>query len=58
MGCVVIMVGDGSSSLVFLSRDVSSRRQPTESRTEGVLTCVISFALYFTIPDFPEEAKW
>ena len=52
------MAGDGSLSLVFLSRHVSSKGQPTESRTEGVLTCVISFALYFTIPDFPEEAKW
>ena len=30
----------------------------TDSRTEGVLSCVISFALYFLIPDFPEEAKW
>lgn len=25
---------------------------------EGVLSCVVSFALYFMIPDFPEEAKW
>ena len=52
------MAGDGSLSLVSLSRDVSSERQLTESGTEGVLTCVVSFALYFTIPDFPEEAKW
>lgn len=27
-------------------------------RTEGVLSCVVSFALFFMIPDFPEEAKW
>ena len=52
------MAGDGSLSLVFLSRDASSKKHLTESGTEGVLTCVISFALYFTIPDFPEEAKW
>ncbi|KAH8077733.1 MFS general substrate transporter [Cristinia sonorae] len=25
---------------------------------EGVLTCVISFVLFFTISDFPEEASW
>lgn len=25
---------------------------------EGVLTCVVSFAWFFAIPDFPEEAKW
>ena len=25
---------------------------------EGVLTCVIAFAFYFMIPDFPEDAKW
>ena len=25
---------------------------------EGVLTCVVSFAWYFIIPDFPEDAKW
>ncbi|TKX18555.1 MFS transporter-like protein 175 [Elsinoe australis] len=25
---------------------------------EGLLTCVISFAFFFCIPDFPEEAKW
>ena len=25
---------------------------------EGTLTCVISFAFFFLIPDFPEEAKW
>lgn len=30
----------------------------TNLRIEGVLSCVISFALYFMIPDFPEEAKW
>ncbi|PNS14078.1 hypothetical protein CAC42_6591 [Sphaceloma murrayae] len=25
---------------------------------EGLLTCVVSFAFFFLIPDFPEEAKW
>lgn len=25
---------------------------------EGVLTCVVSFFLFFLLPDFPEEAKW
>ncbi|THH33730.1 hypothetical protein EUX98_g439 [Antrodiella citrinella] len=25
---------------------------------EGVLTCVVSIALFFLIPDFPEESKW
>lgn len=25
---------------------------------EGTLTCVVSFFLYFTISDFPEDAKW
>lgn len=25
---------------------------------EGVLTCVVAFALYFLIPTFPEDAKW
>ncbi len=25
---------------------------------EGLLTCVLSFATYFLISDFPEEAKW
>jgi peroxin-3 len=25
---------------------------------EGVLTCVVSFILFFTIPDFPEDVKW
>lgn len=25
---------------------------------EGILTCVISFAWFFAIPDFPEDAKW
>ena len=25
---------------------------------EGTLTCVVSFAWYFVIPDFPEHAKW
>lgn len=58
MVCEAILVGDGSLSLVFLFRDLPCRGQPAESRTEGVLTCVISFVLYFTIPDFPEEAKW
>ena len=26
--------------------------------TEGTLTCVVSFILYFTIADFPEEVTW
>lgn len=30
----------------------------TDVRAEGLLTCVVSFAIYFMIPDFPEEAKW
>jgi hypothetical protein len=25
---------------------------------EGVLTCVVSFAWFFVIPSFPEDAKW
>ncbi|KAI9845480.1 MAG: hypothetical protein M1837_004818 [Sclerophora amabilis] len=25
---------------------------------EGLLTCVVAFAFFFLIPDFPEEAKW
>ncbi|KAK2787353.1 hypothetical protein FQN52_007257 [Onygenales sp. PD_12] len=25
---------------------------------EGVLTCVVSFAWFFLIPDFPEDVKW
>lgn len=25
---------------------------------EGLLTCVVAFALFFLIPDFPEDAKW
>ncbi|KAL6250805.1 High-affinity nicotinic acid transporter [Rhinocladiella similis] len=25
---------------------------------EGVLTCVVAFACFFLIPDFPEDAKW
>lgn len=25
---------------------------------EGVLTCVVAFAFFFLIPDFPEDAKW
>jgi MFS family permease len=25
---------------------------------EGILTCVISFAWFFILPDFPENAKW
>lgn len=25
---------------------------------EGLLTCVVSLAFFFMIPDFPEEAKW
>ena len=25
---------------------------------EGVLTCVVSFAMFFLIPGFPEDAKW
>lgn len=25
---------------------------------EGLLTCVVSFALFFLIPSFPEDAKW
>lgn len=25
---------------------------------EGVLTCVVSLALFFMIPTFPEQAKW
>ncbi|KAL2865675.1 putative MFS transporter [Aspergillus lucknowensis] len=25
---------------------------------EGILTCVVSFVLFFLLPDFPEEAKW
>jgi sugar phosphate permease len=25
---------------------------------EGVLTCVIAIALFFTLPDFPETARW
>ena len=25
---------------------------------EGLLTCVVSFAIFFAIPDFPEDAKW
>jgi MFS family permease len=27
-------------------------------RLEGVLTCVVSFAWFFVIPSFPENAKW
>ena len=25
---------------------------------EGLLTCLISFAWFFAIPDFPEDCKW
>ncbi|OJD14892.1 hypothetical protein AJ78_04808 [Emergomyces pasteurianus Ep9510] len=25
---------------------------------EGLLTCVVSFAFFFIIPDFPEDVKW
>ena len=25
---------------------------------EGLLTCVVSFAFFFIIPDFPEDSKW
>ena len=25
---------------------------------EGTLTCVVSFAFFFLIPTFPEDAKW
>lgn len=25
---------------------------------EGILTCVVSFGIFFAIPDFPEDAKW
>lgn len=25
---------------------------------EGLLTCLVSFAFFFVIPDFPEDAKW
>ncbi|PLB33845.1 MFS transporter [Aspergillus candidus] len=25
---------------------------------EGLLTCLVSFALFFMLPDFPEETKW
>ncbi len=25
---------------------------------EGLLTCVVAFAFFFLLPDFPEEAKW
>jgi hypothetical protein len=25
---------------------------------EGTLTCVISFAFFFLLPDFPENSKW
>ncbi len=25
---------------------------------EGLLTCVVAFAFFFVIPDFPENAKW
>lgn len=25
---------------------------------EGLLTCLVSFALFFMLPDFPEESKW
>lgn len=25
---------------------------------EGLLTCVVAFALFFLLPPFPEEAKW
>ncbi|GAB7352008.1 hypothetical protein MBLNU459_g2526t2 [Dothideomycetes sp. NU459] len=25
---------------------------------EGALTCVVSFAFFFLLPDFPEESKW
>lgn len=25
---------------------------------EGLLTCVVAFALFFLLPDFPEDAKW
>ena len=28
------------------------------SVTEGALTCLVGFLLYFLISDFPEEAKW
>lgn len=30
----------------------------TDARAEGLVTCVVSFAIYFMIPDFPEETKW
>lgn len=33
-------------------------RRGTESRSEGLLSCVLSLACYFLIADFPEEAKW
>lgn len=25
---------------------------------EGILTCLVSFVIYFAIPDFPEDVKW
>ncbi|KAF2155650.1 MFS general substrate transporter [Myriangium duriaei CBS 260.36] len=25
---------------------------------EGILTCVVAFAFFFLLPDFPEQAKW
>lgn len=25
---------------------------------EGLITCIVSFAFFFVIPGFPEEAKW
>jgi hypothetical protein len=25
---------------------------------EGILTCVVSAAFFFVLPDFPEDSKW
>ena len=49
----IFILGIPLSPFVVLPRGTH-----TDSGIEGVLSCVVSFALYFMIPDFPEEAKW
>ena len=57
MACVDIADGAGCLSWVGLDQSPGSLVHHF-ALLEGALTCVVAFALFFVISDFPEEVKW
>lgn len=55
---MAIVAGDGFLYSVCLSNGFSKKKTRLTIPPEGLLTCVVAFAFFFVISDFPEEAKW